>query len=243
MFKPNLIILEQAESTQDVAKTMAFDGASSGSAVMALHQVRGRGRSGAQWFAPQGKNLSISVVLRPSIEVCRSPLIGMLASISVAEILDNLCHPLKAFLKWPNDVLVQDKKIAGILSEARIVDTSLEFVILGVGINVNSSIVDFPDELRDFLTSCFILTGKTFDLKEVGNRFLQTLGRLFNKLEADGTSFIPSCWESKWLHKGHKLVRDGVKGIATGIDSDGSLLLKLPDGKMLKISSGPLFTE
>jgi len=242
MFKHDLIVVELTESTQDMARKMAIDGAPSGTAVMALNQIKGRGRSASEWYSPPGKNLALSVVLRPSIEVRDAPLIGMLASISVAMIFDSLCQPFKAFLKWPNDVLVQDKKISGILSEARILETLLEFIVLGVGINVNSTIDDFPTQLEDSLTSFLILTGKTFDLKNIGTSFLKTLGELVTKVETEGPDFVPFYWEKRWRHKGRNLLRDGIKGTATGIDSDGSLLMKLSDGKVIKISSGPIFT-
>ena len=242
MFEPNLTVLEQAGSTQDIARRMAADGAPSGTAVMALSQVHGRGRSGAAWYSPPGKNIALSVIIRLSLEICRAPLIGLLASISVATLIESLCDPVKAFLKWPNDVLVQDKKIAGILSEARIVDTNLEFIVLGIGININSRVNDFPEQLKDSLTSSFILTGRTFDIRAVGNNLLKILGDSILKVEKEGLDFVPLAWENRWLHKGCKLMRDNVRGTAAGIDLDGSLLLKLDDGTIAKISSGPLFS-
>ena len=112
MFKHDLIVVELTKSTQDMARKMAIDGAPSGTAVMALNQIKGRGRSASEWYSPPGKNLALSVVLRPSIEVRDAPLIGMLSSISVAMIFDSLCQPFKAFLKWPNDVLGATGKVA-----------------------------------------------------------------------------------------------------------------------------------
>lgn len=242
MYKPNLVVVESAESTQDMAGKMAADGVPSGTAVMALNQTRGRGRSGADWHSPPGKNLALSVILRPVIEIRHAPLIGMLASIAVATIVDIACESSQAFLKWPNDVLVQNRKIAGILSEARITDSSVEVIVLGVGVNVNSSVDDFPWELRNSLTSMFIVTGKTFDLRMTSERFLQALGELIARVETEGPSFVPRVWEKRWAHKGHTLVRDGIKGTATGIDTDGALLMKRSDGEIVRISSGAMFT-
>ncbi len=243
MFEPNLIVVESTESTQDIAAKMAARGVPSGTAVMALSQTKGRGRSGAEWQSPPGKNVALSVVLRPVVEIRHAPLIGMLASISVATIVDGACESFKALLKWPNDVLVQNRKIAGVLSEARIMDSSVEFIVLGVGVNVNSSIDDFPDEMRDSLTSLFIITGKTFDLRMAAEGFLQALGELIGRVETEGPGFVPRIWEKRWAHRGCTLVRDGIKGIATGIDTDGTLLMKRSNGEIVRISSGATFTE
>ncbi|MDA8407439.1 MAG: biotin--[acetyl-CoA-carboxylase] ligase [Deltaproteobacteria bacterium] len=240
MHRPNLVMVESTESTQDMAGKMAAEGFPSGAAVMALRQTRGRGRSGSEWISPPGKNLSLSVILRPVIEIRHAPLIGMLASIAVATVVDLACEPYQAFLKWPNDVLIQNRKIAGILSEARITDSSLEFIVLGVGINVNSSVDDFPVEMSDSLTSMSIITGRTFDLRITAERFLEALGELIARVETEGPSFVPSVWEKRWAHKGHSLIRDGIKGTATGIDSDGALLMKLPGGEIVRISSGAI---
>jgi BirA family transcriptional regulator, biotin operon repressor / biotin---[acetyl-CoA-carboxylase] ligase len=238
MFRPELIVLEETTSTQEVAVKMALDGGVSGATVMALNQTEGRGRSGSQWISPQGKNLALSVIVRPNIEVLKTPLIGMLSAICIADIVDDFCRPFRAQLKWPNDVLVEGKKIAGIISEARFLGKMVDFIVVGVGVNVNSKTEDFPHQLRASLTSFFNLTGETFDLRTVAMAFLQRMSELLNRIENVGPDFIPHQWERRWLHKGLKLVREGITGTATALDSDGSLLLKLSDGKILKISSG-----
>lgn len=240
MFKPDLIVLEETESTQDIAGKMALDEAPSGTSVMALRQIKGRGRSRSYWHSPPGKNLALSVIVRPTIKVQECPLLGMLASITTADLVDDLCHPFKAYLKWPNDVLIQDRKIAGILSEARILNGIVEFIVLGVGLNINSRAEDFPDELCESLTSFVIITGKTFDLKKVGISFLERLADLVHKVEHEGADFVPLLWEQRWRHKGQMLVRDGVMGTAIGIGPDGGLLMKIHDGEILNITSGTI---
>ena len=114
----------------------------------------------------------------------------------------------------------------------------VDFIVVGVGMNVNSKTEDFPHQLRASLTSFFNLTGETFDFKDVAMAFLQRMSELLNRIENVGPDFITHQWERRWLHKGLKLVREGITGTATALDSDGSLLLKLSDGKILKISSG-----
>lgn len=240
MFRPHLIVLEETESTQDIAGEMALDDAPSGTAVMALSQSRGRGRSRSDWYSPPGKNLALSVIIRPTVKVQESPLLGMLASITIADLVDDFCDPFRAYLKWPNDVLAQDRKIAGILSEARILNGIVEFIVLGVGLNVNSEVEDFPEELRESLTSFFIIKGKTFDLKKVGMSFLERLAELVYKVEHEGTDFIPLLWEQRWRHKGQRLLRDGFMGTAIGIGPDGGLLMQIHDGEILNITSGTI---
>ncbi|MFH0959306.1 MAG: biotin--[acetyl-CoA-carboxylase] ligase [Pseudomonadota bacterium] len=238
MFDPVLKTIEFAESTQDSARKLALSGSPSGTSVMAIVQTGGRGRRGATWFSPPGKNLAMSVILRPKLNPREAPILGMLFSIGVADMVDKLCGTSTSSLKWPNDVLVHDRKIAGILSEGQITNSCLEFVILGVGLNVNSLEEDFPADLTESLTSCSILTGRKFDLKNVGMSILMRLRELVGRLELEGSGFVSRLWQERWPHKDHSMCRDGVEGTAVGVDADGALLVESADGRIVKINSG-----
>lgn len=238
MFDPILKIIEIAESTQDEARKLALSGSPAGTSIVAIVQTEGRGRCGSKWFSPPGKNLAMSVILRPKMEPRDAPMLGMLFSIAVADILDKLCHPFRTSVKWPNDVLVQDKKIAGILSEGQITNGCVDFVVLGLGLNLNSLEEDFPSNLTESLTSCSILTGLTFNLREVGMSILIRLRELTGRFEIEGAGFVPRLWQRRWLHKDQRICRDGVEGTAIGVDDDGALLVETPDGSWVKISSG-----
>ncbi|MBM3298707.1 MAG: biotin--[acetyl-CoA-carboxylase] ligase [Deltaproteobacteria bacterium] len=232
-----LIIRGDAESTQDLAREMALQGAPAGTAVMALNQTRGRGRMGRSWISPPGKNLALSLLLRPTLLPRDAPLLGLLASIAVAETVEDAGVP-EARLRWPNDVLVSDKKIAGILSEASMDDRSVEFVIVGVGLNVNAQESDFPADLPTPATSVLMCTGRESDLEQTARRLLGHMDRLYEKLNREGSGFVPPLWESRWAHCGVRLTHKKVTGVGHGIGSDGALLLKTDQGRIERITSG-----
>lgn len=240
-----LIIHNEAESTQDLAREMALQGEPEGTAVMALSQTRGRGRAGRSWSSPQGKNIAFSLLLRPRLTPRETVLLGLLASIAVAETVEGRGVP-EAHLRWPNDVLVHDRKIAGILSEAVIEAGAIDFVIIGVGFNVNTLESDFPADLRTPATSLFLCTGEESDLEQVARELLRKMNTLYSRVKKEGCAFIPPLWESRWPHRGRKLVHDDVTGTGLGLDTDGALILELEDGRVTHITSGdvlPAFPE
>jgi BirA family biotin operon repressor/biotin-[acetyl-CoA-carboxylase] ligase len=237
-----LVIYPEVESTQDVAKRLALAGEPEGTAVMALKQTSGRGRSGHTWVSPEGKNLAISLILRPAVPPADAALLGLLASIAVAETVEALgARP--AELKWPNDVLVRDKKIAGILPEASISATKVDFVIIGVGLNVNTEERDFPNEFRGQATSVFLQTGKRADLEDAAQILLQKSAALYARIGVEGCGFIAGLWRSRWAHAGARIIVQGTMGVAAGIAPDGALMLETPDGGLTRITSGEVFPK
>jgi BirA family biotin operon repressor/biotin-[acetyl-CoA-carboxylase] ligase len=232
-----LIIHDKAESTQDLAREMAQQGEPEGTAVMALSQTRGRGRAGRSWSSPPGKNIALSLLLRPRLTPGDTVLLGLLAAIAVAETVEGR-GVRQAQLRWPNDVLVQDRKIAGILSEAVIESGAIDFLIIGVGFNVNTLESDFPRDLRTPATSLFLCTGEESDLEEVAGEFLGKMDRLYSRVKKEGCAFIPSLWEHRWPHRGRMLVHDDTAGTGLGLDTDGALILQQEDGSMTRIVSG-----
>jgi BirA family biotin operon repressor/biotin-[acetyl-CoA-carboxylase] ligase len=232
-----LIIVQEAESTQDLARDLAERSESDGLAIMALHQTRGRGRLGRYWISPPGKNLALSLILRPALAPVEGVLLGLLGSIAAAATIEDRGVPT-AELRWPNDVMVRGRKIAGILSEARIQGSVLEYVIIGIGMNVNTVISDFPSELRPSVTSLFMCTGAKWGIEEIARSFLEHMEALSRRVKSEGCAFIPALWENRWAHRGQLLRRDGITGLAEGLDSDGALLLRTDDGRLLRITSG-----
>ncbi len=216
---------------------MALSDGSDGLAVVALKQTSGRGRSGHSWISPAGKNLALSLVLRSTIPPEELPLLGLLAAVAVAETVEG-AGVTEAQLKWPNDVLVEGRKIAGILPEAAVQGSMVKFVVIGLGLNVNAQAQDFPAELRDSVTSLIMCTAKESDVIKIAKEFLSCMRTLYARVQAEGCGFIPGLWASKWAHRGRTLVRDGVTGVAEGIDTDGALLLRTSDGRVLRVTSG-----
>lgn len=232
-----LVIHSEVESTQDLAKAMAFSGEPEGTAVMALSQTRGRGRVGRSWITPIGKNIALSLILRPHLSPRDTVLLGFLASIAVAETLEERGVP-EARLRWPNDVVVWDRKVAGILSEAVVSGGHIDFLIMGFGLNVNSRESDFPPDLRTPATSMLTCTGKEWDLTDVAQGILENFAVHYDRVKSEGCEFVPGLWERRWNDRGRKLVHEGVVGVGKGLDSDGSLILERDDGRIVRIICG-----
>ncbi len=236
--RDNLIILEETGSTQDIAYDMAKRGASHGVAVMALNQTSGRGRMGRRWSSPNGKNLAVSAILRPSCKPAEAPLYGLMASVAAAMTVEFFCSGKQVQLKWPNDVIVDGMKIAGILPQALIGDSRTEFVIIGLGLNVNSVLSDLPTEIREKTTSMLRLSSRRFDLLEVALSFLGFMNELHDNAVHFGFRNILDLWTSRWAHRGLFVDRPEVRGIAEGIDETGALLLRTLDHGLVSVSGG-----
>jgi BirA family transcriptional regulator, biotin operon repressor / biotin---[acetyl-CoA-carboxylase] ligase len=232
-----LDVHEQVESTQDLARSLALDGEPERVAVMALQQTRGRGRTGHTWVSPPGRNLALSLILRPNLAPREAPLLGLLTAVAVAEMLDDARVP-EPRLKWPNDVLVQNRKIAGILSEGTIMHNRVALVIVGLGLNVNAETNDFPPDLRTSICSMYLATGKKWGLEATGRDFLRHMEALYERVNKEGCGFVVPLWESRWAHGGQVLSRNGLTGVAEGIDSDGALLLRDHDNTLHRVCSG-----
>lgn len=232
-----LVVLQETDSTQDSAREMAKRGEPEGTAVMAIRQSKGRGRLGHAWVSPEGKNLALSLILRPAMPPEDAMFLSLLASIAVAETVETV-GVVRADLKWPNDVLVDGRKIAGILSEGAMSGSVLELVIIGVGLNVNSVLDDFPPELRSSVTSVLLRTGRQTELENLARIFLGRMEHLYRRIRNEGGEFVVPLWLSRWAHKGCVLVHEGIRGIAEGLDHRGALLLRSDDGSTKRVLSG-----
>jgi BirA family biotin operon repressor/biotin-[acetyl-CoA-carboxylase] ligase len=230
------------ESTQDLAKQMALSGEPEGTAIMALSQTRGRGRLGRTWISPPGANVALSLILRPHLAPTEAALLGLMASIAVAEAVE-AAGIVRASLRWPNDVLVDGKKIAGILPEAVLDSMAIHFVILGIGLNVNSRSSDFPEDLATPATSLLMCIGRESKIEHVARSLLERMDSLYERAKREGCGFVPPLWEQRWENRRMRLVHEGAAGIAIGIDTDGALLLRLEDGRVRRVTSGEVTTS
>lgn len=235
----NLIIYESLGSTQDLARELARQGDSEGTAILALEQTSGRGRLGRTWVSPPGKNLALSVILKPQINPQHASLLGMAASIATAETVES-CGIARAELKWPNDVLVNGRKIAGILSEAAVTSDRVEYVIVGLGLNLNCSREDFPHDLRESVTSIATCTGQIYDVEETARVFLHKMHGLYDRVKTEGPAFIPVLWDSRWAHRKSHVIRDGIRYRAEAIAPDGALVVSTEDGTIKQLVSGTI---
>src|SRR6266403_3522744 len=157
-----ILVFEETASTNDVVEHLAKSGAREGLVVFAESQTRGRGRRGRAWVSPRGKGLWFSVLLRPTSPTSAASRITVAASVAVARAIRQNCG-LDARIKWPNDVMVNGKKLGGVLTELRAEADEILLAILGIGIDVNCQREDFPGELASIATSIELETGSAQD--------------------------------------------------------------------------------
>lgn len=175
-----LVAFDELDSTNDTARQMAIAGAPEGLAVVADAQRQGRGRRGRTWRSESGMGVCLSVVLRPQIPPSDVGWLSMLGGVAVADALEQL--GLRASrIKWPNDVLVDGRKIAGVLVEPRVGKDAIEFAVAGVGVNVRQSLDDWTAALKHTATSC-LMEGVEVTCEDATVRVLEQLDRWYSAL-------------------------------------------------------------
>ncbi len=223
--------LPEVGSTNDEAMAWALAGAPEGTVVVTDHQTAGRGRWGRTWASEPGRLLQSSTVLRPGLPVSDAGLITTCVGVASARAIEETCG-VEVGLKWPNDVTVADKKVAGILVESRVVDESIiDIAIAGVGINANWDVADMPAEIRDRATSLSVVTGKTIKRTVLFASFLLALETVYARLKANLGDEIMAEAVMRSDVIGHTVtVRflDGstITGRAAGLDGSGALRLE-----------------
>ncbi len=226
------------ESTNTEAQELAAEGAPEGTVVTADNQTAGRGRHGQSWFCGAGKGLAFSVILRPSIRGRSSGLIPLLTGVAVVEALEEF--NLKPALKWPNDILLNRKKCGGILMEGKFQGELLTSVVIGIGLNVNERLSEFPADLQATSTSVAEETGTTIQRELLLAKILNSLEPWYHSLQSGATVDIISAWEDccAHLHKGVSFLRKGqeMTGTFSGVAEDGEAII-VSSGDRLLLSS------
>jgi BirA family biotin operon repressor/biotin-[acetyl-CoA-carboxylase] ligase len=216
-----IVRLHAVDSTQRYAAELAAEGAADGTAVVAETQTQGRGRRGRVWRDEPGASLLVSVIVRTSLAPARLATLSLAAGVAVAEALIST-GGVDARLKWPNDVLVGGRKIAGVLLERH-----ADAVILGIGINVAQASV--PAELTAHATSIAHEGGRA-DRDAVLEMLLASLGRWRARLEQEGFDPVRARWTALAAMLGTRVSVDDVAGTALGLDVDGALLIEASTG-------------
>ncbi len=209
------------DSTQAIAFDLAERGAADGTAVVADAQTEGRGRRGRVWYAEPGTSLLVSIVLRPRLEPRSLPLLSFAAALSVAGTIQRLAG-VAPRLKWPNDVLVGGRKIAGILLESRVSDSGA-VVVTGIGLNLAQE--RFPAPVAETATSLVLETGCRIDREATLDVLLDEIHHWRARLEQDGFAPLRARWLALADTIGRKVAVDGVTGIALDLAMDGALLI------------------
>ena len=236
----------EVESTQNIARNLAAEGAPHGTAVIAETQGAGRGRMGRAWHSPSGVNLYTTIILRPRIAMAEVPRLSLVAGVAAAEALEEVAPGIVA-LKWPNDVWLNGRKAGGIIAEA-VTDRAqqLDAVLLGIGLNLNLAKDDVPSDLRERAISVYIATGHRCDRVAVANTLFTRLNTRYDETVTRGFAAVRPYWErySALTGKRVTVVDAGTRedGMVLGIDTDGALLLETSSG-VRRIIAGDVTLE
>jgi BirA family biotin operon repressor/biotin-[acetyl-CoA-carboxylase] ligase len=222
-------------STNDIAIELAGKDAKEGTLVIADSQTKGRGRLDRKWVASAGTSILASLILRPAIELSQVNRIVLITTISIIHAIRNVAN-LHALIKWPNDIVINDKKAAGILAESKTEKNSLSFVVVGFGINVNIQKGSFPEEIADIATSLSIETGREVSRVYLLQEVLRQIESRYLRLNDNG--FLDE-WKSLSATIGNQIqieYPDSTRtGLATDIDENGALIVQLDTGEMKHI--------
>ena len=236
-----IIFLKNVSSTNAIAKEYAQQGSPEGTVIVADEQTEGRGRLGRRWLSPPKKNLYMSVILRPSVSINDACVFIPMTSVACATAIRNLSS-IEVSIKWPNDLMVRNRKLGGILTEVKAGPTHLDYVIVGIGINVNLAMDELPDDIRKTATSIKIESGKSLPRNRLITAILKELNIWYGIFLQQGLQPILLAWSRVLSTLGHLVsvhVGDTIfTGIAEGINDRGMLLLRLPDNSLKRISSG-----
>ncbi|MBU5444003.1 MULTISPECIES: biotin--[acetyl-CoA-carboxylase] ligase [unclassified Paenibacillus] len=236
-------LVETAASTQTLAQQLAAQGAPEGALVIAEEQTAGRGRMGRSWHSPSGKGIWMSLVLRPRISLQFTPQLTLLAAVAICRSLQKFI-PAKVGIKWPNDLLVNGRKICGILLESSAEDERIRHVIAGIGISVNLTEADYPEELRAKATSLRIEAGRKIDRAEIILDIMREFETLYELYHEQGFAPIRTLWELNSVTLNRPITVRTANGsidcVAKQLDETGALIVLNKDGERLKLFSGEI---
>jgi len=233
---------DETTSTNDVARTLAHQGVPEGTLVVAEAQRAGRGRRGRTWFGQRGNSLLFSIVLRPPVEPAQCTLLPLLSAVALREALVAKTG-LEIGIKWPNDLLVDGQKLAGILCEISSDLDRVDHAVLGIGLNVNTPRSAFPKEIRELGCSLYTASHRKFRRAEILLAVLEALDPLIDGVWAGKPEIILDRWRAASVTLGRPVEVDMpngrvLKGKAKDIDATGALLVEDAAGKVHVLTSG-----
>jgi BirA family biotin operon repressor/biotin-[acetyl-CoA-carboxylase] ligase len=238
-----IYFFDRLESTNKTLKQAAARGAAEGTVVVAEEQTAGRGRLNRAWESPPGVGIYLSLLLRPRPPAARQFLYTFLPAVATARALRSVSG-LPVFIQWPNDVMLRGGKLAGILTEARVVEGQIREIVVGVGMNINHTPADLPASLRETATSLAIAAGRTFSRAAAVRAFLAEMDRGYAALGAGEATAVVDLWKRLCpSHYGKPVVVLGgsageIRGWTRGIDDEGALLVERQDGGLERIAFG-----
>lgn len=235
----NIIYLPVTDSTNTQAKRLGEEGAEHGTLVVTQCQTAGRGRRGRSWESPEG-NIYFTFILRPDVEVSRASMITLVSALALAKAIEKVAG-LNTQIKWPNDVVANGKKLCGILTESSTDLEYINYVVVGIGINVNQA--SFPDELADKASSLLLELGRSVNRGAVLGEFLNRFEAYYEIfIETEDMSGLIDTYNELLVNCGRevKIIEKDRERIlkAIGIDENGGLIVENPEGVRESIISG-----
>lgn len=267
MFGQPLRLLTSVDSTNNVAVQWARAGAPHGAAVRAAAQSSGRGRRGREWRSPAGLGLYLSLILRPDVELARVPQLTMVAALAAARAIEKQSD-LATNVKWPNDIILRERKIGGILSEAcgsaarsginsinsvhsqpAHAPNMVEFIVIGIGINVNFGAEDLQDLPRGpqlAASSLLIESGQEWPVDDVAKGWLGEMETLYHDYQMNGWEALRAEWLQRDILMGRRVAietqRERYCGTVKGVDADGTLRVQTADA-LRRVAAGEASLE
>ncbi|HOC78022.1 MAG TPA: biotin--[acetyl-CoA-carboxylase] ligase [Methanofastidiosum sp.] len=230
-----ILFLEEVDSTNNKAKQIALD-SQDGDVVVSETQHSGRGRRGREWHSPKG-GIYISFILKPNISPERAPQITLLSSVALVETLNSMKSKMNAKIKWPNDILISGRKISGILTELSSDMEKINYVVVGIGINLNTDLEELPEKAA----SLKVEMRQEISVKLFLKSFFEHYDTVYQEYLDKGIDQIIEKWKknSDTLGKNVKIIgiNETYDGLAKDIDENGALILKTKD-KEIKVYSG-----
>lgn len=240
MENKQIIYYKQLDSTNAEIARLAVQGAEHGTVVVAESQTAGRGRKGRSWESPAGENIYMSILLRPDCGPNKAPMLTLVMAYSVAQVIEEF-EFAEVQIKWPNDLVLSGKKICGILTEMQLKGSEIDYVVVGVGINVNTR--KFPVELEDKATSLFLESGSKFERETIVEKIVDKFEHAYRQFcNAQDLSFLQETYNSMLVNAGKevRVLEPGNEytAYAQGINSKGELMVRMLNGEEKAIYAG-----
>ncbi|MCK4666388.1 biotin--[acetyl-CoA-carboxylase] ligase [Candidatus Dependentiae bacterium] len=229
-------------STNDIALMLAIQGEKEGTVVISERQRKGRGKGGSVWFSPSDAGLWLSVIFRPKFHMTGVEKFTLLSAAVIVETVKELFN-LDAWIKWPNDVMINDKKFCGILSEGKITSGTIDFIVSGIGINVNINKDEFPLDLQESSTSLNLELNQKVNRNDLFSAIMLNLDRKYELLKTN-PEVVYKAWKQYSNIIGRRIkiqTPEGeLEGAALDFDENGFLIIRLDSGIEKKITSGTI---
>lgn len=234
---------DSVDSTQKIAVRLSVNGVPEGTAVIAEEQLVGRGRMDRRWHSPKYTGIWMSLILRPTIPIYKTPQLTLITAVAIVQAIEEMTN-LKPQIKWPNDILMNGKKVTGILTELQAEADKVSSIIIGIGINVNQKTEDYPPELQDIATSLLIEQGEPVNRAALIRAVFTRMEQLYFLYLEKGFTPIKLLWEGYAISIGKRIVArtltGNIEGIAKGITEDGVLIIEDDNGEIHQIYSADI---